>query len=179
MRRANAQHAKALAMAVNVSIARAPESVPRVKVPVTVKNIKNTNVFGEQPVPSRSSFLCSRRHCAFWGRCVEEYGALCHEATVKPPAVRKMKVGPSEPLCRRRLQTGVGCCKFKAVAVNATDKRRDSITACVGWRDERKRTMRRSRTCSTSLSILHHTPPTQRATTARAQKRRPIRHIQP
>jgi hypothetical protein len=25
-------------------------------------------------VPDRSSFLCSRKYCSFWGRCVEEYG---------------------------------------------------------------------------------------------------------
>jgi hypothetical protein len=39
--------------------------------------------------------------------------------------VRKMKVGPSEPPCRGRLQTAMSCFGQKAAVVNVMVKRRD------------------------------------------------------
>jgi hypothetical protein len=36
-----------------------------------------------------------------------------------------MKVGPSEPPCRRRLQTAISCCGPKTAVVNVMVKRRD------------------------------------------------------
>ena len=57
----------------------------------------------------------------------------------KRDAVPEMKVGPSEPACRSRLQTAVSCCRPMAVVVNVTEKARDNAS-CVDWRGERKRT---------------------------------------
>ena len=55
-------------------------------------------------------------------------------------AVREMRVGPSKPLCRERLQTATSCCGTMAMVVNVVVKRRGSTTSCVDERDERKRT---------------------------------------
>ena len=54
-------------------------------------------------------------------------GAGCVKKTRKRHAVRKMKVGPSEPLCRGRLQTAVSCFSQKAAVVNVTVKRRANL----------------------------------------------------
>ncbi len=50
-----------------------------------------------------------------------------------------MKEDPSEPPCRRRLQTALSCFGPKAAVVNVRVKRRDEITSCVDKRDECKR----------------------------------------
>jgi hypothetical protein len=42
----------------------------------------------------------------------------------KLPAAQEMRVGPSEPLCRERLQTATSCCGPMAVVVNVVVKRR-------------------------------------------------------
>ena len=47
-----------------------------------------------------------------------------------------MKVGPSEPLCRERLQTATGCYGPMVAVVNAVVKRRD--IDCVMWGSERR-----------------------------------------
>jgi hypothetical protein len=52
-----------------------------------------------------SPFPRSLEAKGFWVCCVKK--------TRKRHAVRKMKVGPSEPSCRRRLQTAVSCCSQK------------------------------------------------------------------
>jgi hypothetical protein len=65
-----------------------------------------------------------------------------------------MKVGPSEPLCRGRLQTAGSCCRSTMVVVNVPVKRRGIflITSCRDQKDERKRTCgkasKRTRTTS-------------------------------
>jgi hypothetical protein len=47
-----------------------------------------------------------------------------------------MKVGPSEPLCKKRLQTAVsGLCR-KTMVVNVTVKRRGLITSGMNERGE-------------------------------------------
>ena len=55
------------------------------------------------------------------------YGGVggCVKKTRKRRAVRKMKVGPSEPPCRGRLQTAMSCFGLKAAVVNVMVKRRD------------------------------------------------------
>ena len=50
--------------------------------------------------------------------------AGCVRKTRNRRAVRKMKEGPSEPPCRRRLQTAIGCFGPKVAVVNAMVKRR-------------------------------------------------------
>jgi hypothetical protein len=48
---------------------------------------------------------------------------LCQERTsLECDAVSKMKEGPSEPACRSRLQTTIGCCCPMAVVVNVMEK---------------------------------------------------------
>ena len=49
----------------------------------------------------------------------------CVKKARKRHAVRKMKVDPSEPSCRGRLQTVMSCCGPMAVVVNVMIKRRD------------------------------------------------------
>jgi transposase len=62
------------------------------------------------------------------GNCVKKDREVC--------AVRMMKAGPSEPLCKRRLQTAVsGLCR-KTVVVNVTVKRRGLITSGMNERGE-------------------------------------------
>jgi hypothetical protein len=61
--------------------------------------------------------------------------AGCVKKTRKRHAVRKMKVGPSEPLCRGRLQTAVSCFSQKLQVVNVTVKRRDTRSRHVGIRE--------------------------------------------
>ena len=39
-------------------------------------------------------------------------------------AVREMRVGPSKPLCRERLQAATSCCGTMAMVVNVVVKRR-------------------------------------------------------
>jgi len=39
-------------------------------------------------------------------------------------AVREMRVGPSKPFCRERLQTATSCCGTMAMVVNVVVKRR-------------------------------------------------------
>jgi hypothetical protein len=62
--------------------------------------------------------------------------SACVKKTRKRHAVRKMKVGPSEPLCRGRLQTAIGCYGPMAAVVNAMVKRRDVDR--VMWGSERR-----------------------------------------
>src|SRR6266852_542722 len=66
-------------------------------------------------------------------------GGDCVKKTRNRHAVRKMKVGPSESPCRRRLQTAISCFGPKTAVVNVMVKRRDKITSCVDKRDECKR----------------------------------------
>ena len=61
--------------------------------------------------------------------------AGCVKKTRKRHAVRKMKVGPSEPLCRGRLQTAVSCFSQKLQVVNVTVKRRDTRSRHVRIRE--------------------------------------------
>jgi len=62
----------------------------------------------------------------------------CVKKTRKRHAVRKMKVGPSESPCRRRLQTAMSCFVRKGAVVNVMVKRR-GLTASSGVQgDERK-----------------------------------------
>jgi hypothetical protein len=60
-------------------------------------------------VPNRSSFLCSRRYCSFWGQCVAEYGGVVSRRRESAVLCEEMRVDPSEPPCRRRLQTARSC----------------------------------------------------------------------
>ena len=55
------------------------------------------------------------------------YGGVggCVKKTRKRHAVRKMKVDPSEPSCRGRLQTAMSCFGLNAAVVNVMVKRRD------------------------------------------------------
>ena len=46
-----------------------------------------------------------------------------------------MKEGPSEPPCRRRLQTAISCFGLKAAVVNVMVKRRDVRSRHVGTRE--------------------------------------------
>jgi hypothetical protein len=46
-----------------------------------------------------------------------------------------MKVGPSEPPCRRRLQTALSCFGPKTAVVNVMVKRRDRRSRHVGIRE--------------------------------------------
>ena len=71
-----------------------------------------------------------------------------------------MKVGPSEPLCRERLQTAIGCYGPMAAVVNAMVKRRDIDRVMWGserrakanlWVKHRNRTMVASKTGAYSL----------------------------
>ena len=65
----------------------------------------------------------------------------CVKKTRNCHAVRKMKVDPPEPPCRRRLQTAISCCGPMTMVVNVMVKRRDSlITSSKDGRDECKRT---------------------------------------
>jgi len=50
-------------------------------------------------------------------------------------AVRKMKVDPSEPPCRRRLQTAISWFGPKTAVVNVMVKRRDRRSRHVGIRE--------------------------------------------
>jgi len=52
-------------------------------------------------------------------------GGDCVKKTRNRHAVRKMKVGPSESPCRRRLQTAISCFGPKTAVVNVMVKRRD------------------------------------------------------
>jgi hypothetical protein len=49
----------------------------------------------------------------------------CVKKTSNRHAVREMKVGPSKPPCRRRLQTAISCFGPKDAVVNIMVKRRD------------------------------------------------------
>ncbi len=62
-------------------------------------------------------------------------GDGCVRKTRKRRAVRKMKVGPSEPPCRRRLQTAISCFGQKAAVVNVMVKRRDNRSRHVWIRE--------------------------------------------
>ena len=66
-----------------------------------------------------SSFVPSGGIFAILSRCA------CVKKTSNRHAVGEMKVGPSEPPCRRRLQTAISCFGPKAVVVNVMGKRRD------------------------------------------------------
>ena len=75
--------------------------------------------------------FCERLAVRFRGptrHCVKKDRKVC--------AVRMMKVGPLEQLCKKRLQTAVsGLCR-KTVVVNVTVKRRGLITSGVNERGE-------------------------------------------
>src|SRR5215510_16222209 len=72
--------------------------------------------------------VCNSGLEAVLGNCVKKDRKVC--------AVRMMKVGPSEPLCKKRLQTAVsGLCR-KTMVVNVTVKRRGLITSGVNERGE-------------------------------------------
>ena len=60
----------------------------------------------------------------------------CVKKVRKRHAVRKMEVGPSESLCRERLQTATGCYGPMAAVVNDMVKRRDIDS--VMWGSERR-----------------------------------------
>jgi hypothetical protein len=60
------------------------------------------NVSSTTPALTRLAFLLCAEH-------VPQLGGDCVKKTRKRHAVRKMKVGPSEPPCRRRLQTALSC----------------------------------------------------------------------
>src|SRR5664279_2270730 len=64
----------------------------------------------------------------------------CVKKTRNRHAVREMEVDPSEPPCRRRLQTAISCCGSMTMVVNVMVKRRDLITSSKDGRDECKRT---------------------------------------
>ena len=51
-------------------------------------------------------------------------------------AAQEMRVGPSKPLCRERLQTATSCCGSMAVVVNVVVKRRGFD--CVMYERERR-----------------------------------------
>src|SRR6266542_3605141 len=77
---------------------------------------------------SQANKLPLARGRSRWGNCVKKDRKVC--------AVRMMKVGPSEPLCKKRLQTAVsGLCR-KTMVVNVTVKRRGLITSGVNERGE-------------------------------------------
>src|SRR5712691_9728492 len=77
---------------------------------------------------NHSAVTPPRRPQAVAGNCVKKDRKVC--------AVRMMKVGPSEPLCKKRLQTAVsGLCR-KTMVVNVTVKRRGLITSGVNERGE-------------------------------------------
>jgi hypothetical protein len=64
-----------------------------------------------------------------------EAGGACVKKTSNRHAVRKMKVGPSEPPCRRRLQTAISCCGPKTAVVNVMVKRRGARSRHVWIRE--------------------------------------------
>src|SRR5271166_2300625 len=76
---------------------------------------------------------------------------FCVTKARKCRAVRKMKVGPSEPPCRERLQTAISCSGCKSVVVNVMGKGVAVTTSSMDWRDERKRTPD-----DTSLQVRRH-----------------------
>ena len=49
---------------------------------------------------------------------------LCQEDAKSVMLYEKMRVGPSEPLCRGRLQTAISCYGLRAAVVNVMVKRR-------------------------------------------------------
>ena len=59
-------------------------------------------------------------------------GHACVKKTSNRHAVREMKVGPSKPPCRRRLQTALSCYGPKAAVVNVRVKRRGVRSRQVG-----------------------------------------------
>jgi hypothetical protein len=74
-------------------------------------------------------------HRQYWS---EDLWRGCVKKTRERHAMRKMKEGPSEPPCRRRLQTAMSCFGRKAAVVNVMVKRRDQIASCEVQGDERK-----------------------------------------
>src|SRR5437016_2979770 len=62
---------------------------------------------------------------AVGARSGQLFGGGCVRKTRNRRAVRKMKEDPSEPPCRRRLQTALSCFGPKAAVVNVRVKRRD------------------------------------------------------
>ena len=66
---------------------------------------------------------------------VRQLGGACIKKTSNRHAVRKMKEGPSESPCRRRLQTAISCFGSKTAVVNVMVKRRDLRSRHVGIRE--------------------------------------------
>jgi hypothetical protein len=61
------------------------------------------------------------------GKAAPELGrerALCQEDAKSVMLYEKMRVGPSEPLCRGRLQAAISCYGLRAAVVNVMVKRR-------------------------------------------------------
>ena len=63
---------------------------------------------------------------------------VCQEGAKLLHAVHLMRVGPSVPPCRRRLQTTMSGCCSTAMVVNVMAKRRGQIASGMDERDERK-----------------------------------------
>ena len=63
---------------------------------------------------------------------------LCQEGVKELHAVQLMRVGPSEPSCRRRLQTAMSGCRPMAMVVNVMVKRRGKTASGMDERGERK-----------------------------------------
>ena len=73
---------------------------------------------------------------SFDSPALKPYRGIVSRKTARSWAVRMMKVGPSEPLCKKRLQTAVsGLCR-KTMVVNVTVKRRGLNTSGVNERGE-------------------------------------------
>src|SRR5271157_6148927 len=83
---------------------------------------------------------------------------FCVTKARKCRAVRKMKVGPSEPPCRGRLQTAISCSGRKSVVVNVMGKGVAVTTSSMGWRDERMgwRDERKRTPDDASLKVRRH-----------------------
>jgi hypothetical protein len=71
--------------------------------------------------------------------------------------VRKMKVGPSESPCRRRLQTAISCCGPKAAVVNVMVKRRGARSRHVWIREmsENDPLMKHRKPASANTQMLY------------------------
>ena len=99
---------------------------------------------GPKPAPLRTrsvrrasdSVVCWA--CSAVWRCKssgQPDGGDCVKKTRKRHVVRKMKDGPSEPPCRRRLQTALSCYGPKAAVVKVRVKRRGVRSRQVGIRE--------------------------------------------
>ena len=105
---------------------------PRPHNVINIMDALRRSIETEKAPPARVSRCGGKTKGAIESAC------YCVKKTRKRHAVRKMKVGPSESPCRRRLQTAMSCFVRKGAVVNVMVKRR-GLTASSGVQgDERK-----------------------------------------